>query len=317
LHYYSAFFATPTIIFKEGKMDHHSLRLFLHLAESLHFGRTGQSCHISPSALSRQIQRMEAEVGRRLFERDNRQVKLTRAGLVFRDYAKDALERWQSVLDELADEKQILKGEVTIYCSVTASLTILPDLLSAFKTAYPLVNIRLQTGDAGVAIRKVIDGEVDVAVAPRPQQPYPSLAFKVLTQVSIEFIAPRVVWEYTRALQEKPIPWEAIPMILSERGIARKKIDAWFRRKNIKPRIYAHVSGNEAILSMVTLGCGVGVVPELVVENSPLKGRITRLQVKPVLAPYDVGICIQQRRMNSRLIQAFWEIDAPPVETAK
>jgi LysR family positive regulator for ilvC len=289
-------------------VDHHSLKLFLHLAESLHFGRTGQACHISPSALSRQIQRMEAEVGRRLFERDNRQVKLTRAGMVFRDYAKDALQRWQTVLDVLADDRQVLKGEITIYCSVTASLTILPDLLSAFKTTYPLVNIRLQTGDAGVAIQKVIDGEVDIAVAPRPQQPAPSLAFKILTQVQLEFIAPRVAWEYASALQEKKIPWQDIPMILSERGIARKKIDAWFSKKKIKPIIYAQVSGNEAILSMVTLGCGVGVVPGLVVENSPLQSRIIRLQGKPVLAPYDVGICIQKRRMNSRLIRAFWQI---------
>ena len=289
-------------------MDHHSLKLFLHLAESLHFGRTGQACHISPSALSRQIQRMETEVGRRLFERDNRQVQLTRAGMVFRDFAKDALQRWQSVLDELADDRQVLKGEITIYCSVTASLTILPDLLSAFKTTYPLVHIRLQTGDAGVAIRKVIDGEVDIAVAPRPQRPVLALAFKVLTQVRPQFVAPRVAWEYSSALKEKRIPWEEIPLILSERGIARKKIDAWFAKKKIKPRIYAHVSGNEAILSMVTLGCGVGVVPGLVVENSPLQSRITRLQVKPVLAPYDVGICIQQRRVNSRLIRAFWQI---------
>lgn len=289
-------------------MDHQSLKLFLHLAESLHFGRTGQACHISPSALSRQIQRMEAEVGRRLFERDNRQVKLTRAGMIFRDYAKDALQRWQTVLDELADGRQILKGEITIYCSVTASLTILPDLLSAFKTAYPLVNIRLQTGDAGIAIRKVIDGEVDIAVAPQPQEPRHPLLFKMLTQVGLDAVAPKVAWEYSDALQQRPIPWDSVPMILSERGMARKKIDAWFKKKNIKPNIYAQVSGNEAILSMVSLGCGVGIVPRLVIDNSPLRNRITPLKIKPALTPYDVGICIQKRKMNSRLIRAFWQI---------
>jgi LysR family positive regulator for ilvC len=290
-------------------VDYFGLQLFLHLSESLHFGRTGQVCHISPSALSRQIQRMEDEVGRRLFERDNRKVKLTQAGLIFRDYAKEALERWHCLLDDLADDKRTMKGEITIYCSITASLTILPDLLSAFKIAYPQVNIRLQTGDAGLAVRKVIDGEADIAVAPLPQKLRQPLAFKVLTQVTLDVIAPKVAWEYSSALQQKKIAWEGIPMILSERGIARKKIDAWFKKKNVTPTIYAQVSGNEAILSMVSLGCGVGIVPGLVIENSPLRSRITRLKIKPALTPYDVGICVQKRRINSRLVRAFWEID--------
>ena len=289
-------------------MDPQRLKLFLHLSESLHFGRTGQSCHISPSALSRQIQRMEEEVGRRLFERDNRKVQLTKAGVVFRDYAKNAVEKWQCLLEDLAEDKRILTGEIRIYCSVTASLTILPDLLSAFKAAHPQVNIRLQTGDAGVAIRKVVEGEADIAVAPRPQQPHPPLAFRVLTQVDLDVVAPKVAWEYSSALQQRFIPWDKIPMILSERGLARKKIDVWFKSKNIKPNIYAQVSGNEAILSMVSLGCGVGVVPGLVIDNSPLSHRVIRLPIKPALMPYDVGLCIPKRRMSSRLIRSFWQI---------
>ena len=59
---------------------------------------------------------------------------------------------------------------------------------------------------------------------------------------------------------------------------------------------------------MVTLGCGVGVVPKLVIENSPLQNRVTLLEVDPPLLPYDVGICVQKRKMKSRLVQAFWEM---------
>jgi LysR family positive regulator for ilvC len=97
-------------------------------------------------------------------------------------------------------------------------------------------------------------------------------------------------------------------MILSERGMARRKIDAWFKKKTIKPNIYAQVSGNEAILSMVSLGCGVGIVPDLVIANSPLRSRVSPLKMRPALPPYEVGLCIPKRRMNSRLIQAFWQI---------
>lgn len=287
-------------------MDQYALRLFLHLSESLHFGRTSQACNISPSALSRQIQRMENEVGHPLFERDNRQVQLTPAGLCFKEYAKDVLAKWRGLLDELAGDRDELKGEISIYCSVTASLSILPELLSAFKTAHPKVRIGLQTGDAGMAVKRVVEGEADLAVGALPDQLPDTLAFKVLAKVSLDFIAPAVPWEFSDALKNTPIAWEQIPMILSKRGMARKRVDVWFKEQQIQPKIYAQVSGNEAILSMVGLGCGVGIVPGLVIENSSIQNRIARLNVMPPLPPYPVGICMLKRKMKSRIVQAFW-----------
>ena len=60
---------------------------------------------------------------------------------------------------------------------------------------------------------------------------------------------------------------------------------------SIKPNIYASVSGHEAIVSMVGLGFGVGLVPELVINNSPLKDKIQILNVEPALQPFAIGLC--------------------------
>jgi LysR family positive regulator for ilvC len=288
-------------------LDNTSLKLFLHLSESLHFGKTGRACHISPSALSRQIQRMENEVGHPLFERDNRMVKLTPAGLLFREYARAVLEKWQDLLDELTEDQQILKGEISIYCSVTASLSILPELLGNFRTCYPKVHIRLKTGDAAIAVKNVVDGDIDIAVTALPDRLPKILEFKVLTQVDPVFVAPKVPWEFSKAFKTN-IPWAKIPMILSSKGLVRKRVDQWFKKKKIQPNIYAQVAGNEAILAMVALGCGVGIVPGLVVANSSIRDRIITLGVKPPLPPYDVGVCAKKRKMKFRLVRAFWEV---------
>ncbi len=133
-----------------------------------------------------------------------------------------------------------------------------------------IIQIKLQTGDAASALKKVSNREVDIAVAALPDTLPKNLTFKPITKTPLVFIAPKVSWEFTHLLTEK-IPWHRIPMILSEHGLARKRIDTWFRKKGIQPNIYARVSGNEAILSMVNLGCGVGVVPHLVVKKVPLK----------------------------------------------
>lgn len=49
--------------------DHRALRLFLHLARTLNFGRTSLDCHVSPATLTRTVQRLESDLGHRLFDR--------------------------------------------------------------------------------------------------------------------------------------------------------------------------------------------------------------------------------------------------------
>ncbi len=95
-------------------------------------------------------------------------------------------------------------------------------------------------------------------------------------------------------------------MILSESGLSRDHADTWFRAMGVSPRIYAQVAGNEAIVSMVGLGFGVGIVPRIVLDNSPLLDRIMILPVKPELPHYDVGLCVLKRRLKSALIEALW-----------
>ena len=93
-------------------MDHRSLRHFLNLAESLHFGRASEAGHISPSALSRTIRRLEDEVGAALFDRNNRSVSLTPAGRLFQEYARDALNDWESIRGALMEEAGELRKQL-------------------------------------------------------------------------------------------------------------------------------------------------------------------------------------------------------------
>ena len=289
-------------------MDLYELKLFRHLASTLHFGRTSQECHISPSALSRTIQRLEDELGYPLFERDNRTVKITRAGILFRDYAVQVLDRWENLKETLAEEGTELKGEISLYSSVTASLSILPEVMNRFRLQYPKVHLKLKTGDAASAVKYAGENDVDIAVAARPDQLPDNLLFRNLVETPLIFVCSKDDKETPEALFRGELDWSSVPMILSERGLARERIDDWFRRKGIVPQIYAEVSGNEAIISMVRLGCGIGVVPRLVMDSTPLKEHLVVLEAEPKLKPYSVGICLQKKRLKSPLVKAFWEI---------
>jgi LysR family positive regulator for ilvC len=97
-------------------------------------------------------------------------------------------------------------------------------------------------------------------------------------------------------------------MILPESGISRDRVNQWFSRRHIQPRIYAQVAGNEAIVSMVSLGFGIGVVPQIVLDNSPLADRVRVLPVSPALEPYEIGLFALERKLRSPLIRAFWSL---------
>lgn len=294
-------------------MEIRDLQLYVHLCKSLHFGKTSRELHVSPSGLSRTVQRLEHEVGQTLFDRDNRTVTLTLAGIRFREYAIQGLDNWAELKRELQQQTDQLSGKLSIFCSVTASYSFLHELLDEFRFRYPAVEIQLRTGDTAATIQRILDEEEDVGIAARPDTLPDKLCFRVIRQSPLVFIAPLSASPLRDLLNQNlktatGLPWERIPLVLSESGLARARANLWFRAQQIRPNIYAQVSGNEAIVSMVSLGFGVGVVPLLVLENSPISGKVEILKVEPQLEPFSIGLCILRRKLNSPLIKAFWDL---------
>jgi len=290
-------------------MDIKLLQMFQHLSQTLHFGKTALAFHVSPSTLSRAIQRLENEVGAELLHRDNRTVLLTDSGRKFREYATQQLEQWQSFKHSLDQTYQALTGELRIYCSVTAAYSHLPSLLDKFREQHPLVEIILTTGDAADGLEQVQNKSVDFALAANPENLPRSIYFHHLATIPLSVIAPTMNCKVGQLLQEnKNILWSEIPIILPEHGPARKRFEYWYRKKQQgKANIYARVSGHEALVSMVALGCGVGIVPQVVVENSPVKDRVKYLENVGEIAPFDLGICCLNQIRTQPLINAFFD----------
>lgn len=289
-------------------MDSHALRLFLALADNLHFGKTSREQHVSPSALSRSIKQLEDELGATLFLRDNRSVRLTREGQQFRTYAQEVMNGWQAILQAFKQDQLILHGELSLYCSVTASYSFLYDILSSFRQNYPRIEMKLHTGDPEKAVERVQQGLEDLAIGARPETLPADIEFQPIARSELRFIGPQSSQLLSDEQLKHPSAesWQDVPMILSEEGLARARTDRWLKSHNIKPRIYAQVSGNEAIVSMVSLGFGIGVVPQIVLDNSPLTARIRLYDIQPPLTAYDIGLFALQKRLKDPLIAAFW-----------
>lgn len=278
-----------------------NLQLFLHLSGSLHFAKTAEAMFVSPSALSRIIQKLEDECGALLLERDNRSVKLTVAGQRFREFCQQVVSEWQLTRQDISEQSEVLRGELTIFCSVTASFSHLPQLLDRFKAHYPHVEIKLTTGDPALALQKVKNGEVDVAIAVNNK----AVDEKLVHFVPIDHLPMVLISPGSETISGvESIDWSSQPLIRPETGHTRDALEAWLKEKRINPKIYATVAGNEAIVSMVALGCGIGIVPQVVVDNIQLQSRIniTPLLDMPLL---ELGVCCLQHQKQSVVIQAL------------
>lgn len=291
-------------------MDIRALTLFLHLADSLHFGKTSRACNITRSGLTRSIQRLEQDLGDQLFLRNNRSVQLTETGRLFREYASDVVHRYRSMKNRISAEDR-LRGELSIYCSVTAILSILPSILNTFRLEYPDIHLKLSTGDAAMAMARLENGEADITIAALPEALPHHIRFLKLIETPLIFIGA------TGRYPENSLgDWLKEGVIMPERGLSRVRCERWFSEKGITPEIYSYVAGNEAMIAMVAMGGGIGVVPRLVLENSPLRDRVEIIDATPELEPFDVGICTTKSSRGNPIISAFWHIaEHSPAET--
>ena len=100
--------------------------------------------------------------------------------------------------------------------------------------------------------------------------------------------------------------WATTPLIVAERGLARKRLLKHFTDIGYQPNIYAQVAGHEAVVAMVSLGFGLAVVPELVFQHSPKQDAVQVLPWLDNLPPFELGLCAFTDRLNDPLLQALW-----------
>lgn len=294
-------------------MDLKSLRIFLAVYSNLSFTQTAVEQHLSVSAVSRCVLRLEEELGERLFDRDRRGMTATIAARRLQIVAERMLSDWRSLQQSMSDDGG-LQGELRIFCSVTATHRLLSPLLAAYREAYPRVHILLQTGDQADGIERLRRGGSDVAVIARPESLSDSYSFCPLASTRLCLCLPDVDCDLRDRLGglSGQALWSALedaPWVLPERGVSKDLVDRWLEARFLHPpSVYARVAGHEAIVAMVSLGLGVAILPRLVVDASELQTSLRVLSLPKDLPLFEIGLCTRQRRRFDPVIDGLWQV---------
>ncbi|WP_149554424.1 HTH-type transcriptional activator IlvY [Treponema pectinovorum] len=274
-------------------MDFFELEAFLTLSKTLHFAKTAQRVNLSPSALSRLISRLEDETEQTLLERNNREVKLTFEGEIFAQFAKKCMEEKEDVFSRFKSKSNAIAGILRVYASVTACYSIMPPFLSRLAEQYPDIQLNVETGDPAGAILAVKEGRADIAVAAIPDSPLAEIDCIPVRRTPLVFAA-STGGPFEKVSGSPQDIVSSVPLILPKAGIARERFDIWTESRNVKPIIAAETEGNEAIMAMVQLGLGIGLVPHIVLTNGPYETGFTCHSAGNSLGYYEVGF-IQKR----------------------
>jgi DNA-binding transcriptional LysR family regulator len=138
------------------------LRVFLVLAEELHFGRTAKRLGISQPGVSEAVRGLESRLGVTLFHRTSRQVSLTPAGEELKSSLAPALAAVDKALSEASELSRAVRGLLRIGFVLTTEGPALSRLVAAFQARYPACEVRLQEVETFNAYRALRLGDIDV-----------------------------------------------------------------------------------------------------------------------------------------------------------
>lgn len=143
------------------------LDAFLALEDTRRFAAAAERCHVSPSAFSQMIRRLEEQVGARLFDRDTRNVFLTPEGEVFAQGVHRIAAEMGAAMSELKERSLRRTGRVSIAAPPSLCSDWLPRMLAGFRRDYPGIALQLHDVVSDRCLAMVSAGEVDFGLNAR------------------------------------------------------------------------------------------------------------------------------------------------------
>src|SRR5882757_1815239 len=147
-------------------MDTRQLKNFLLLCEHLNFRKTAQEIPLAQPALTRQIQQLEQEIGARLFNRDKKSIKMTKAGEYFRNEADRIIRRLEVAGENAAAIHKGEVGDIHIGHTSSSMQTVLPGIMIHIKEKMRGLKIHLAEGNNRFQTEALLKHEIDIGFAP-------------------------------------------------------------------------------------------------------------------------------------------------------
>jgi LysR family hydrogen peroxide-inducible transcriptional activator len=276
---------------------------FVVLARTKNFTRAAEELHLSQSALSRAIQKLEDQLGQPLFERKPREVVLTELGELLLQRAKHILQLMEDTFSELFEAGR--RGRIRLGAIPTIAPYLLPSLLSSFAKKYPDIAVIVQEDTTENLIKRCHHGEIDLAILALPLMAK-NLEVEALFDEELLLVVP--VGHPLAASKTLPIDAvEGFPFVmLNEAHCLTDNIATFCRRKAVQPVTVERTSQLATVQELVSLNHGVSIVPDMARKIDTSEQRVYRSFTgeKPRRT---VAMMWNAQRFQSKAVKALME----------
>jgi LysR family transcriptional regulator, carnitine catabolism transcriptional activator len=283
------------------------IEAFLAVARVGHFTRAAAALHLSQSALTVQIRQLEAALGVRLFDRNNRRVALTQAGReLVPPFERISLEV-AAVLQHARDLSSHRRGTVTIAALPSIAAGLLPRAIAALAAAHDGLVVRVRDAIAARVLELVKAGEVDAGIGVVVRPDADVVADPLLTDRLAAFVPAGHPLARARRVRLRDLT--SHPLILTGQDTSVRQI---LERMLVDARVPIQVAQEATYMStaigMVDAGLGVAVLPESAFTPD-LERRIRLVPIVDPVLRRDIAVLTRAGRSLSpaaqRLIEAM------------
>jgi len=229
--------------------------------------RAARALSYTPSAISQQIALLEREIGLAVLKRNGRKLELTAAGRLLVEEAEVVMARLDTLEQKLQASSGIDERQMRIGAFLTASATIVPHIIQAFRTRFPDVSLALAEGDPEECLPKLRRGELDVALS-----------------LEYDFVAPLPMDGLDRVLLFNDPMHVALPAahpLAAQRSLVLEQLasDPWItelrnsstypftvracNHAGFDPNVAFEAGDYDVVQGLVAVGVGVGFLPGL------------------------------------------------------
>lgn len=240
------------------------LRSFVTLASELHFGRAARRLNMTQPPLSRQIRQLEDYLSVQLFERTSHSVALTSSGRSFLPEALGLLRQCAEIEQAVRKLNPEKEGEITVGFIGAASYSFLPRFLVTVARQYPAITINLKELTAAQQLSALEFGEIDLGIV-RPVMGLNQKEFEsepvMREELSVVLPLQNPLAQRQR-LSLEDLRNEPFIMYHPDAPYLHDLLTDAFYAAGVFPPVVQSLTHAHAILSLVSVGMGVAIVPE-------------------------------------------------------
>lgn len=258
------------------------LSVFRTVAEQTSFTKASRILHLSQPAVTHQIKALEDELGHALFSRNTNGVRLTKAGAILLEHARQVAKMEEAVVQEIRGVGGGIRGNLALGATSTIGQYLLPDWLIHSRRRWPELFLRIEIQNTETIIDAVLAGRLDLGLIEGRCR---RVGLQAESFLEDEILC--IASGGNPLTQHGPVPLSGLKdelWVVRERGSGTRDISEMaLRRRGVSPddwKIDLELSSSEAIKAVVAAGYGLSFLSRYAVRRELLLGTLRPVSIK-------------------------------------